>query len=163
MSRLDSGIRRLHAQRACLDCAVTLIGAIGGVVFELGLGNGRSYDHLREKLPGRAIFVFERDVTAHPDSIPPAEYLVVGDLRETLPRAVRRFARGVALLHLDTASGDRAASERLALALEPHIAQLMAPGAIIASGLPFAGGSWESLPPPAEVDPGRYYMYRAPA
>ena len=48
MSRLDSFIRRLEAQRACLDRAAALIAGIDGAVLELGLGNGRTYDHLRE-------------------------------------------------------------------------------------------------------------------
>ena len=60
MSRLDSFIRRLAAQRACLDRAAALIDEIDGPVLEFGLGNGRTFDHLRERLPGRAIFVFER-------------------------------------------------------------------------------------------------------
>jgi hypothetical protein len=53
MSRLDSFIRRLEAQRACLGYAAAQIRAIAGPVLELGLGNGRTYDHLRELLPER--------------------------------------------------------------------------------------------------------------
>ena len=60
VSRLDSFIRRLQAQRACLDMAAGLIADIDGLVLELGLGNGRTYDHLRETLPGREIYVCER-------------------------------------------------------------------------------------------------------
>ena len=52
MSRLDSFIRRLEAQRACLALAAGRIGGLPGPVLELGLGNGRTYDHLRELLPG---------------------------------------------------------------------------------------------------------------
>ena len=51
MSRLDSFIRRLEAQRACLDRAAELIRDIDGHVLELGLGNGRTYDHLRGLFP----------------------------------------------------------------------------------------------------------------
>ncbi len=70
MSRLDSAIRRLQAQRACLDAAAALVAGLPGPVLELGLGNGRTYDHLREILPAREIFVFERRIAAHPASIP---------------------------------------------------------------------------------------------
>ena len=52
MSRLDSFIRRLEAQRACLDLAARLIEGLEGEILELGLGNGRTYDHLRQLLPG---------------------------------------------------------------------------------------------------------------
>ena len=55
MSRLDSFIRRLEAQRACLNRAAELIRDIDGFVLELGLGNGRTYDHLRELFPDRDI------------------------------------------------------------------------------------------------------------
>ncbi|MCH8923260.1 MAG: hypothetical protein IIA67_08960, partial [Planctomycetes bacterium] len=70
MSRLDINIRRLEAQRACLNLAAEMIRDLPGPVFELGLGNGRTYDHLRAALPEREIFVFEREVAAHPDCIP---------------------------------------------------------------------------------------------
>jgi hypothetical protein len=53
MTRLDSAIRRLMAQRALLDWAAQDIASRPGLVLELGLGNGRTYDHLRERLPGR--------------------------------------------------------------------------------------------------------------
>ncbi|MBM3542582.1 MAG: hypothetical protein FJX51_11085, partial [Alphaproteobacteria bacterium] len=67
MSRLDSFIRRLQAQRACLDHAAMLVRDLPGPVLEFGLGNGRTYDHLRETFPGREIFAFDRQVAAHPD------------------------------------------------------------------------------------------------
>ena len=70
MSRLDSAIRRLQAQRDLLNQAAQDIGSMEGVVLELGLGNGRTYDHMRAILPDREIYVFEREVRAHPDCIP---------------------------------------------------------------------------------------------
>ena len=54
VSRLDSFIRRLQAQRACLEVAIARIADLPGPVLEFGLGNGRTYDHLRELLPTRA-------------------------------------------------------------------------------------------------------------
>src|SRR5205814_1894331 len=65
MSRLDSFIRRITAQRATLDHICSLIGHFDGPVLELGLGNGRTYDHLRERLPGRRIIAFDRALVAH--------------------------------------------------------------------------------------------------
>ncbi len=87
MSRLDSVIRRLRAQRACLQRAAEMIRDLPGPVLELGLGNGRTYDHLRQTLPDREIFVFEREVAADPDCVPDAAHLLLGDIRETLPAA----------------------------------------------------------------------------
>src|SRR5947209_7077060 len=101
MSRLDSFIRRMMAQRACLDLAVEMVRDVEGPMLELGLGNGRTYDHLREIAPRRDIFVFERAVAAHPDCIPPEDHLFLGDLLESLPKVWQRFHRQVALAHMD--------------------------------------------------------------
>ena len=60
MSRLDSAIRRLMAQKMALAWATDQVVGRPGPVLELGLGNGRTYDHLREILGStREIFVFE--------------------------------------------------------------------------------------------------------
>jgi len=59
MSRLDSFIRRLEAQRQCLNHCAGLIAEVDGPILEVGLGNGRTFDHLREIFPSREIFVFE--------------------------------------------------------------------------------------------------------
>src|SRR4029079_5541966 len=87
MSRLDSFIRRLEAQRACLDYATAQIAGLSGGVLSFGLGNGRTYDHLRSRCPGRDIYVFERHVAAHPDCIPPADRLYVGGFLDPLAPA----------------------------------------------------------------------------
>ena len=48
MSRLDSFIRRVTAQRDCLNRVAEIIEYHEGLILEMGLGNGRTYDHLRE-------------------------------------------------------------------------------------------------------------------
>jgi len=96
MSRLDSFIRRLEAQRACLDRAAELIRDIDGFVLELGLGNGRTYDHLRSLFSDRKIYVCERQVAAHPDCVPPPDMLILGDMRETLRAVVGRLGARIA-------------------------------------------------------------------
>ena len=78
MSRLDSFIARMQAQRDCLNFLKPGVEALAGPILEVGLGNGRTYDHLRTLFPGRDIYVFERKVAAHPDCIPPAERLFLG-------------------------------------------------------------------------------------
>src|SRR5258708_9294631 len=97
MSRLDSFIRRLEAQRACLNLAATLINGVDGVVLELGLGNGRTYDHLRELFPRRDIYVCEWQGAAHPGCIPPAERPPLGGMRETLPQVQPLLRQPLAL------------------------------------------------------------------
>lgn len=160
MSRLDSAIRRLEAQRACLNRAAASIRDVPGIVLELGLGNGRTYDHLKELLPDRRIVVFERKAMAHPDSMPPAENLIEGDFRETIPGIAAKLGDQAALIHGDIGSGDTAATLALAEWLGPMLQPLAAPGAMIVSDqrLTLAGG--EVFPLPGTVAEGRYHMLR---
>ncbi len=164
MSRLDSMIRRLEAQRACLDWAAAEIVELPGPVLELGLGNGRTYDHLRERLPDREIFVFERQVNAHPDCVPDEDHLLLGDVQETLSRAGDRLGRTAALVHNDIGTGDAARNARLASRIGPLIADLVRPGGVILSDqlLPAAEG-WQEIATPDGVAAGRYYLYRVGA
>ncbi len=161
MSRLDSFIRRLEAQRACLDAAAKKIAALEGPVFELGLGNGRTFDHLREVLPGREIFVFERQVAADPDCVPDEAHLLLGDIHQTLPAAVARFGPSVALVHSDVGTGDAAANGRIAAFLATRLPRLLCPGGVVVSDQDLAHDGAEALALPDGVKPGRYFMYRA--
>lgn len=161
MSRLDSFIRRLQAQRACLDQAIELIRELPGPILELGLGNGRTYDHLRERLPGREIYVCDRQVAAHPDCIPPARFLIIGDVRETLPGAREFIGDAVSLVHADLGSGDQEASRRQAAQLAPIIAGLLRPAGVVVSDQELAAPRLEPLDLPSNVKPGRYFLYRA--
>ncbi len=169
MSRLDSFIRRLEAQRACLDWAVEAVRGVPGPALEIGLGNGRTYDHLRERLgPGRAIFALDRHLAAHPACIPDHHHLILGDFRDTLPALAGRLGPVIALVHADTGSGDSAASQSQARWLAGPVDALLAPGGIVLSdqdmadrGRGPAGWTSEALPP--GVPTGRYFIYRKPA
>ncbi len=161
MSRLDSVIRRLRAQRACLRRAVEMIRDLPGPVLELGLGNGRTYDHLREALPDREIFVFEREVAAESDCLPDAAHLLLGDIRETLPAAVARFGPSVALVHSDLGTGDAELNDRLAGFLAARLPGLLRPGGVVISDQDVTLAGAVALPLPEGVRPGRYFMCRA--
>ena len=160
MSRLDSFIRRLEAQRACLDRAAELVAGLDGVALELGLGNGRTYDHLRELFPGRDIYVCERRVAAHPDCIPPADRLLLGDMFETLPAARARLEGRVALAHFDAGTGDAAANIALAAGLRPLIVPLLCAGGVLATQQEMGCPELATLPLPDGVAVGRYHLYR---
>jgi SAM-dependent methyltransferase len=160
MSRLDSFIRRLEAQRACLDRAAELIQSIEGVVLELGLGNGRTYDHLRELFPDREIFVCERRVAAHPDCVPPPERLILGDMRETLPAARGSLGGRVALAHFDVGTGDAAANLAMAAELTRHIVPLLRPRGVLVSDPPINAPELAILPLPNGIAAERYHLYQ---
>ena len=132
-----------------------------GPILELGLGNGRSYDHLRDRLPGREIYVFERAPAAHPDSIPPDGYLIVGDIFETLPEFRRRFGSGcAALVHADLGTGDEADNRRLAAQLGPVAAPLLCPGGLLLGDRAFPMEGCAEISAAAGAAAGRYFVYR---
>jgi len=161
MSRLDSFIRRLTAQRDCLAYVVSKMGTVPGPVLELGLGNGRTYDHLRHLFPEREIFVFDRKIAAHPDSIPDDAYMIVGEFAETLPGAKHLIKAPAALVHADFGSGVDALNTRTADILIRELPGLVATGAMIVADQPLDVADWDALPLPEGVPENRYFIYRA--
>src|SRR5262245_28545555 len=104
LSRLEKLYFRLEAQHACLAWAFEDIATKPGIVFELGLGHGRTFHHLRQYLPQREIYVFDRSVDSYPDCTPDMQHMITGELATTLPEAARRFAGQVILAHSDVGS-----------------------------------------------------------
>ncbi|MBT3400311.1 MAG: hypothetical protein HOL07_06950 [Rhodospirillaceae bacterium] len=162
MSRLDSFIRRMQAQRDCLNAAAAMIADVPGPVLELGLGNGRTFDHLREILPDREIFVFDRVVNANPKSTPDAAHLFQGEADEQLRLAQARFGRTVALVHSDLGTGTDG-DAALAAAVVPLLTPLLRPGGLLIANNEFPAEKWEPLPLPDGVPAERYFMYRVTA
>jgi hypothetical protein len=163
MTRLDSAIRRLTAQRDLLDWASREI-APTGFILELGLGNGRTYDHLRTRLPDRKIFAFERSPAAHPDCIPPAGKLIVGDIFETLPAFIERFGpSSAALIHADIGSGNEELNRKLALQLSPILEALLQPGGLLLGDRAFHMRNCADISSETGVSKGRYFVYRREA
>ena len=160
LSRLDSVIRRLEAQRACLDLAARAIRDHEGTVLELGLGNGRTYDHLRERLPDREIIVFEREVRAHPDCIPDADHLVLGSIEETLPTFAEHHRGEAILVHSDIGTGEAERNRQLAAWLADALPPLLRPGAWVAADQTLNATLFEAQPLPAGVAADRYFLYR---
>ncbi len=160
-SRLDAFIRRIAAQRTCLNHATGLIGDRPGIVIELGLGNGRTFDHLREHYPGREIYVFDREIAAHPACIPDEAHTRLGDFRDTLP-AFRLEGRPKAvLIHADFGSPNRDRDAELALWLGPALQPLLAAGGIVATDRALPAADLTALDLPEGVAAGDYFLYRA--
>ena len=160
MSRLDSFIARMQAQRDCLNFLKSRIEAVPGPIFEVGLGNGRTYDHLRQLFPARDIYVFERKVAAHPDCIPPGDRLFLGEAREAIPRAAEKLGRCGALIHTDLGTGDHAANTAMAAWLGPALDRLVTAGGYVLANQPLDVPRWHRLPEPPGVPKDRYFLYR---
>lgn len=160
MSRLDVFIDRMVSQRACLDYAIAETAAMDGPVFELGLGNGRTYHHMREKIAGRDIYVFEREIAAHPDSRPEEAFAILGDVMETLPQALERFGPTVSLIHADLGGHNLAKNDAFARKVSPLIEPLLARGGLMVSSDRMYFDALEEQPLPAGAVPGRCFVYR---
>lgn len=160
LTRLEKLLFRLEAQYLCLTWAFREVAERPGVVFELGLGHGRTYDHMREHLPGRDIYVFDRELDCFDDCVPPDENLFLGDIGDTLAAAGRRFQRQVVLAHCDMGSYSAAHNQAMSDLLSRHLPPVLAPAAIVLSDLPLDLPDARALPLPAGARDGRYFLYR---
>jgi len=158
MSRLDSFIRRMTAQRDILNqIATQSLLPESGDVLELGLGNGRTYSHLREVFPDRRIVVFDRRVMAHSSCIPEDKNMVVGEIAET---AQAYIGKDAAMAHADIGSGSDEIDAVTVQWLPPLMAGLLVTGGIALSGLPLEHDNLKQLPIPDSIDSKRYFLYR---
>jgi hypothetical protein len=157
MSRLDSFIRRLTAQRDILNAIGDLVKETEGPVLEFGLGNGRTYDHLRAIVPNRRIIAFDRDVRSYSASTPPAENMVTGDIRESGQAFV---GIGAAIAHADIGTGHDEIDAITLTWLPQLMAGVLAKDGIAVSGLPLQHPDLSPLPLPAGIKQGRYFLYR---
>lgn len=160
MSRLDVFIDRMVSQRACLDFAIAETENLSGPVLELGLGNGRTYHHLKERVASRDIYVFERAVASHPDSTPPDDRLLLGEVTETLPAALERFGSVASLVHADLGGHNLQKNDAFARQVSPLIAPILASGGLMVSSDRMYFDALEELELPAGAVPGRCFVYR---
>ncbi|WIY26179.1 class I SAM-dependent methyltransferase [Parasedimentitalea psychrophila] len=158
MSRLDSMLRRFTAQRDGLNWAAEQISPVPGDVLDMGLGNGRTYDHLRETLANRRIWVIDRILQCHPSCVPPEADFLQGEAEPMINQLVQQGHK-VALAHYDFGFGVKADDVAEAARLSPIIASVMTAGGLIVSGQPLVG--FEELAGPKGIAPGRYMFYRA--
>ena len=160
MTRLDLFIDRMVSQRACLNHAVAATSHLPGPVFELGLGNGRTYHHLRAALDAADIWVFERAIASHPDSTPPEDRVILGDVRETLVQALGRFGATARLVHADLGGHNSEKNDRFAREISPLVEPLLAPGGLMVSSDRMYFGALVEQPLPEGAVPGRCFIYK---
>lgn len=158
MSRLDSFIRRLTAQRDILNWAIGQAGGAGAVL-EIGLGNGRTYDHLRTSLGAERIYAFDRANNANPRSIPPADRLILGEFAETLPAFAARHPGGAVLVHSDVGLGDLEENARQVIKMSGWVPPLLASGGILLSDQKLDHPALLLQPLPVSIPADRYFLY----
>lgn len=164
ISRLDLFIDRMVSQRACLDYAIAETAGLSGPVYELGLGNGRTYHHIRSRVSDRDIFVFERAVASHPDSTPPEDRTILGDVTETLPDTLQRVGATASLIHADLGGHNREKNDLFARKISPLIEPLLAPGGMMVSSDRMYFSALTELLLPEGAVPERCFVYqKAPA
>lgn len=162
MTRLDLFIARMVSQRACIDHALALTAHMEGPVFELGLGNGRTFDHIRANVMERDIFVFERAVASNPSSTPREDQLVLGDVFETLPMMLAKHGPIASFAHADLGGHNLKKNDEFARAISPAIEAVMAPGGIMVSSDVMYFEKLVELPRPDGAVEGRAFTYQMP-
>ena len=160
MSRLDLFIDRMVSQRACLNHAAALTKDITGPVFELGLGNGRTYHHMCEIVPKRDIYVFERAIASHPDSTPPEDRVLLGDVFETLPKARETFGATARLIHADLGGHNAEKNDIFARKVSPLIEPLLAQGGLMVSSDRMYFDTLQEIDLPEDAVQGRCFIYK---
>lgn len=160
MSRLDSFIRRMTAQKILLEDVAERIADLEGPVLELGLGNGRTYDHLCELMPDRKIFVFDRELSCHPSCIPDVDHMIFGEIRDTLAFCGPRIGAQAALIHADIGGGDPTADLAISAWLSPLVDIHTKAGGYVLSGFELDLKDFNELDLPEGIRPGRYHLYR---
>lgn len=149
-SLLDRMIDRMTVQRNALAWAERAVAGRDGLVLEVGLGKGRTFDHLRHLFPPRDILVFDMWVRVPPELTPDEDRLFVGDFKETMPAAAARFGRCARLAHADFGSTDRNHDAAQAAWLAPLIDALVLPGGVVLSDRPLDRPNWTRLDLPSD-------------
>ena len=158
-SLLERMIARLTTQRDFLGEAARLIENVDGPILEVGLGKGRTYDHLRRLMPARTILAFDRVLHAPARATPPTANLILGDFADTLPATAARLGRVAAFAHADFGSPDRDHDARQALWLGPLLQKLVRQGGIVVTDRELVVEGWSQVaitPKP----PWPYFLWR---
>ncbi|HED13326.1 MAG TPA: hypothetical protein ENI62_06680 [Gammaproteobacteria bacterium] len=161
-SRLERMILRLTVQRDCLDFVANHLLTVPGGIIELGLGKGRTYDHLRKLFPRRKILAFDRELHAMPDCLPPDKDLVLGEFTETLANTLDLLPQPAALIHADVGSEKRDRDTQLVVGLAPLVVPILQPGGILLTDRPWQLPQWQTLALPLSEGGWPYFGYQKP-
>jgi hypothetical protein len=160
MSRLDSMIRRLLAQRACLEAVAEMIKDLPGPVLEIGSAMGEPMIICASGCRSGPSWSSTGYLPQHPDCIPPLDTFFLGELETTLPLAYKRIGRTAVLAHADIGSGrddhDSANAALLARLLPP----MLRARALVVSDQQLHCAELKPEALPEGIPTGRYFLYR---
>ncbi|MGE0283504.1 MAG: class I SAM-dependent methyltransferase [Rhizobiaceae bacterium] len=162
LSRLERTLFRLQAQHACLAWAFAEIADRSGPVLELGLGRGRTFEHMRSHLPEREIYVFGRGNWAYDEYQPDPDYLTLGEISETFPPFAARMQGRFVLANSDIEYFDETMSRKNAALAARLLPSVVAPGGIIMSDLMLDLPDFEAIPLSGKAPQTAYHLYRRP-
>lgn len=111
-------------------------------------------------MPDREIFVFDRQIAAHPSCVPDEGHMILGDIRTTLPAAAARIGARAALAHCDIGTGNEADNAKIAAFLAECLPRLLAPRGIVVSDQEIALAGSEAVAPPPGIRSARYFIRR---
>lgn len=160
VTRLEKTFYRLQAQILSLNWAFEQIEQTPGVILEIGLGLGRTYQYIRTHLPEREIIVFERNVHSYDACTPPSADIITGDIFSTLVSNAYRFKNNTALVHSDLGSFDKAANRKKSALLSQNLSPYLTENAIVLSDLPLDLKGCTALDLPGDVPKDSYYIYK---
>ncbi len=161
---LERTLMRIDTQIRLIDWAAGRLaeGAayVDGHVVELGLGNGRTYDHLRARLGDRRIIVLDREMKANPDRRPPDGDFIKGEIAATWRTLAASHPNAAALIHADLGDGTDRYDAVLEAWLGEACAALGAPGALILSSTRIMHPDIAPIEPPFTPLGGHYLVYQ---
>ena len=160
MSRLDSFIARMQAQRDCLNFLKPKIDALPGPDPRSRPGQR---PHLRSSARSlsRPRHLCLRAQGGGPSRLHPAgRPAVSGRGAGSLAKAAQKLGATAALIHTDLGTGDHAANMAMGQWLGPALDALAGPGGYVLANQPLDVARWRRQPDPPGVPKDRYFLYR---
>ena len=159
MSRLEDLISRFTAQKTHLDRAFSICHSQPGLALEVGLGSGRTFDHLRENLPDHQLFAFDYRVETHPGCEPSESQQVLGDISKTLPKFANDHTNQAILIHLDIGTKKYKDDIERYKKFIPSVFSMLMKGGVLVSDRPVEHSHLKPLPDLKDQGSWKYFSY----
>ena len=99
-------------------------------------------------------------VASHPDSTPPEDRVLLGDVFETLPQALETFGATARLIHADLGGHNAEKNDIFARKVSPLIEPLLAKGGLMVSSDRMYFDALKEIDLPDDAVQGRCFIYK---